>query len=137
MATVTIRWVEGTLMVGTDSNGHSIVIGRNPDDPKTNIGVKASDLLLLSAAACSAYDVAEILAKQREPLQDLKLVCSGEQLSEPPYRFTKIHLHYRVVGDVAQDKVERAIRLSEEKYCSVLNTLRAGVELSSDYEIIK
>lgn len=136
MATVTIRWVEGTLMVGTDSNGHSIVIGRNPDDPKTNIGVKASDLLLLSAAACSAYDVAEILAKQREPLQDLKLVCSGEQLSEPPYRFTKIHLHYRVVGDVAQDKVERAIRLSEEKYCSVLNTLRAGVELSSDYEII-
>ena len=137
MATVTIRWVEGTLMVGTDSNGHSIVIGRNPDDPKINIGVKASDLLLLSAAACSAYDVAEILAKQREPLQDLKLVCSGEQLSEPPYRFTKIHLHYRVVGDVAQDKVERAIRLSEEKYCSVLNTLRAGVELSSDYEIIK
>jgi putative redox protein len=137
MATVTIRWVEGTLMVGTDSNGHSIVIGRNPDDPKTNIGVKASDLLLLSAAACSAYDVAEILAKQREPLQDLKLVCSGEQLSEPPYRFTKIHLHYRVVGDVAQDKVERAIRLSEEKYCSVLNTLRAGVELSSDYEIIQ
>jgi putative redox protein len=137
MATVTIRWVEGTLMVGTDSNGHSIVIGRNPDDPKTNIGVKASDLLLLSAAACSAYDVAEILAKQREPLQDLKLVCSGEQLSEPPYRFTKIHLHYRVVGDVAQDKVERAIRLSEEKYCSVLNTLRLGVELSSDYEIIQ
>ncbi len=137
MATVTIRWVEGTLMVGTDSNGHSIVIGRNPDDPKTNIGVKASDLLLLSAAACSAYDVAEILAKQREPLQDLKLVCSGEQISEPPYRFTKIHLHYRVVGDVAQDKVERAIRLSEEKYCSVLNTLRAAVELSSDYEIIK
>lgn len=136
MATVTIRWVEGTLMVGTDSNGHSIVIGRNPDDPKTSIGVKASDLLLLSAAACSAYDVAEILAKQREPLQDLKLVCSGEQLSEPPYRFTKIHLHYRVVGDVAQDKVERAIRLSEEKYCSVLNTLRLGVELSSDYEII-
>jgi putative redox protein len=137
MATVTIRWVEGTLMVGTDSNGHSIVIGKNPDDPKTNIGVKASDLLLLSAAACSAYDVAEILAKQREPLQDLKVVCSGEQLSEPPYRFTKIHLHYRVVGDVAQEKVERAICLSEEKYCSVLNTLRAGVELSSDYEIIK
>jgi len=137
MATVTIRWVEGTLMVGTDSNGHSIVIGKNPDDPKTNIGVKASDLLLLSAAACSTYDVAEILAKQREPLQDLKVVCSGEQLSEPPYRFTNIHLHYRVVGNVAQDKVERAIRLSEEKYCSVLNTLRAGVELSSDYEIIK
>jgi putative redox protein len=137
MATVTIRWVEGTLMVGTDSSGHSIVIGRNPDDPKTNIGMKASELLLISAAACSAYDVAEILAKQREPMQDLKVECSGEQMSEPPYRFTKIHLHYRVVGDVAEERLVRAICLSEEKYCSVLNTLRAGVELSSDYEIIK
>jgi putative redox protein len=137
MATVTIRWVEGTLMVGTDSNGHSIVIGKNPDDPKTNIGVKASELLLISAAACSAYDVAEIMAKQREPMQDLKVECNGEQMSEPPYRFTKIHLHYRVVGDVAEERLVRAICLSEEKYCSVLNTLRAGVELSSDYEIIK
>jgi putative redox protein len=137
MGTVKIRWVEGTLMVGTDSNGHSIVIGRNPDDPKTNIGVKASDLLLISAAACSAYDVAEILNKQREPLLDLKVVCDGEQMSEPPYRFTKIHLHYLIRGDVDQDKLERAIRLSEEKYCSVLNTLRGGVELSSDYEILK
>lgn len=137
MGTVTIRWVEGTLMVGTDSTGHSIVIGKSPEDPKTNLGVKASDLLLLSAAACSTYDVAEILAKQREPLQDLKVTCSGEQLSEPPYRFTKIHIHYQVTGDVDQEKLERAIRLSEEKYCSVLNTLRANVELSSDYKILK
>lgn len=137
MGTVTIRWVEGTLMVGTDSTGHSIVIGKSPEDPKTNIGVKASDLLLISAAACSTYDIAEILTKQREPLRDLKVICSGEQLTEPPYRFTKIHLHYQVIGDVNQEKLERAIHLSEEKYCSVLNTLRAGVELSSDYKILK
>jgi putative redox protein len=137
MGTVTIRWVEGTLMIGTDSTGHSIIIGKSPDDPKTDLGVKASDLLLLAAAACSTYDVAGILTKQREPLQDLKVMCSGEQQSDPPYTFTKIHLHYQVTGEVDKDKLERAIQLSEEKYCSVVNTLRLGVPISSDYEIIK
>ena len=57
MSTVTLRWVDGKLMVGTDSNGHSIVIGKLPEDEKTFIGIKPSDLLLLAAAACTAYDV--------------------------------------------------------------------------------
>lgn len=135
MGTVTIRWVERTLMVGTDSKGNSIVIGRSPENPDEHIGVKASDLLLLSAAACTAYDVAEILGKQREPLEDMKIFCSGDQQSDPPYTFTKIHIHYQIKGNVDQSKLERAIRLSEEKYCSVINTLQKGVPVSSDYEI--
>jgi putative redox protein len=135
MGTVIIRWVDRTLMLGTDSNGHSIVIGRSPENHDTFIGVKPSDLLLLSIASCTAYDVLEILSKQREPLKDLKVLCSGEQESEPPYTFTKIHLQYQVEGNVDKSKLERAIRLSEEKYCSVINTLQQGVPVSSDYEI--
>ena len=135
MGTVTIRWVEGILMVGTDTTGHSIVIGRSPENRDTFIGVKPSDLLLLAAASCSAYDVVDILSKQREPLEDLKVFCSGEQLPDPPYTFTKIHLHYEVTGAVDSKKLERAIELSEGKYCSVVSTLRAGVMVSSDYEI--
>lgn len=136
MGTVTLRWVEGLLMVGTDSTGHSIVIGRSPEDKDTLIGMKASDLLLLATAACSVYDVIEILTKQREPLQDLKVFCSGDQLTDPPYTFTKIHLHYQVKGAVDEKKLARAIQLSEDKYCSVISTLRPGVPVSSDYEII-
>lgn len=135
MSTVTIRWVERTLMVGTDTKGHSIVIGRSPEDHDTFIGVKASDLLLISVAACTAYDVVEILSKQREPLNDLKIFCHGEQKSDPPYTFTSIHLKYQVKGNIDPSKLERAIRLSEEKYCSVINTLQEGVPVSSDYEI--
>ncbi len=137
METVTLRWVEKHMMVVSDSNGHSIVVGRSPDPQFQWLGVKPSDLLLMSAAACSAYDVFEILTKQREPFNDLRVECSGEQMPAPPYTFTKIHLHYEVHGKVDPEKLERAIYLSEEKYCSVLATLKPVVSISSDYEIIE
>lgn len=138
MGTVTLRWLESLLMVGTDSNGHSIVIGKNPEgDPPWN-GIKPSDLLLLAAASCSAYDVVTILTKQREPMEDMKVVCSGEQLPEPPYAFTEIHLHYIVTGAINPEKLEKAIQLSEVKYCSVICTLSAGgLQVTSDFEIIQ
>lgn len=137
MGTVTLRWVAGKLMVGTDTHNHSIVIGRSPENPDEFLGMNASDLLLLSAAACSAYDVLEILVKQREPVSDFKIHCSGDQLSDPPYTFTCIHLQYIVSGAVNKDKLKKAIQLSEEKYCSVISTLRLGVPVSSDFEIIR
>jgi putative redox protein len=89
----------------------------------------------MAAAACSAYDVVTILTKQKEPLRDLQVTCDGEQLSDPPYTFTKIHLHYLVYGEVSQNKLARAIALSEDKYCSVISTLKPGVPISSDFEI--
>ena len=135
MGSITLRCVEGHLMVVSDSNGHSVVVGKSPDPQFQWGGVKPSDLLLMAAAACSAYDVIEILAKQRESFEDLKIQCSGDQMEEPPYAFTKIHLHYIVRGQVNPEKLERAIRLSEDKYCSVLATLRPGVPVTSDYEI--
>lgn len=136
METVTIRIVEDKLMVGTDTKGHSVVIGKSPEDESVFLGIKPSDLLLMAAASCSAYDVVDILKKQREPFEDLRVLCRGEQQSEPPYTFTEIHLHYQLRGDVNPDKLERAIRLSEEKYCSVIASLRPGVLITSDYKII-
>jgi putative redox protein len=135
MGTVTLRWVESKLMVGSDSNGHSVVIGRSPDDHDAWNGIKPSDLLLLAAASCSAYDLVEILTKQREPLKDIKVTCEGKQQADPPYTFTQIHMHYVIKGNVDRVKLERAIDLSENKYCSVVSTLRPGVPISSDYEI--
>jgi len=135
MGTITLRWVEKYLMVASDSNGHSIAVGRSPDQEHIWAGVKPSDLLLMAAASCSAYDVVEILTKQREPFTDLKVFCSGDQISDPPYRFVKIHLHYQVHGQVNPVKLEKAIRLSQEKYCSVINTIRPDTPITFDYEI--
>lgn len=136
MGAITLRWVEDKMMVTSDTNGHSIVVGRSPDPQHEWIGVKPSDLLLMAVASCSSYDVVEILTKQREPLRGLKVLCTGDQLPDPPYTFTCIHLHYQVTGAVNPEKLKRAIHLSEDKYCSVISTLRPGVPITSDFEIL-
>lgn len=133
---VAIKWVEETMMAGMDSNQRPIIIGGARNQEPSWQGLKASDLLLLSAAACSTYDVITILTKQREPIVSLDVICTGEQLKEPPYRFTKIHLHYIVKGDVSPEKLKKAIELSENKYCSVINTLKPQVEVTSDFEVL-
>ena len=138
-STVNIKWIKSseTVMAGVDSRGTPAVIGVWPEHEPLWRGLKASDMLLMSAAACSAYDVVNILRKQREPLESLEVFCTGEQESEPPKRFTHIHLHYQFKGDLNQEKVKKAINLSEEKYCSVLNTLKDSVELTSDWKILE
>ena len=138
MGTVAVKWVESQLMTGVDSFGHSLVMGSWPEKRPEWAGLKPSDLLLLLAASCSAYDVVMILARQREPLEGLDVSRTGEQQSEAPYAFTKIHLHYSIKGSrLNPKKVERAIRLSEDKYCSVVNTLKPTVEITSDFEMIE
>ncbi len=136
MGTINVKWSESNLMVGADTRGSTLVLGTSTEREPDWKGLKPSDLLLISAASCSTYDVALILNKQRQPLQALEVVCTGEQMPEPPYAFTNIHLHYIVKGEIDPEKVARAIHLSEEKYCSVLNTLRGSVALSSDFELI-
>jgi putative redox protein len=135
-STVFLKWIDSTLMAGMDSRGRSIIIGTDLEAKPEWLGVKASDLLLLAAASCSTYDIINILSKQREPLRRLEVACSGQQITEPPYLFTSIHLHYIVSGPVDPLKLDKAIHLSEDKYCSVVNTLRPGVRITHDYEII-
>lgn len=137
IGTVSVKCVESKLMIGVDSFGHPLVIGNWPErDPQWS-GLKPSDLLMLAAASCSSYDVIMILNKQKEPIQGLEVTCTGTQEDEPPYHFTSIHLHYTVRGAVNPKKVERAIDLSEEKYCSVTNTLKHGVKITSDFVIVE
>ncbi|GAB4579681.1 MAG: OsmC family protein [Anaerolineales bacterium] len=135
-STIALKWLESQLMAGVDSFGHPIIIGSWPEKEPQWAGLKPSDLLLLSAASCSAYDVIKILFKQREPLEGLEVQCTGEQEPDPPYRFTKIHLHFKITGLVNLTKLERAIYLSQEKYCSVVNTLKPVVDITCDYELV-
>ena len=135
--TVNLKWTGARMMLGVDSRGAAIPIGFNRDADPPWSAVKPSDLLLLAAASCSAYDVVEILQKQREPLEGLDVQCTGEQITEQPYKFVTVHLKYIIKGAVNPKKVERAIQLSEDKYCSVLATLRPSIEISSEFEIIE
>jgi putative redox protein len=133
MSTAIVRWIGGKQFVGTDSTNHSVVIS-TPDE---GIGMKPSELLLVALASCTAVDVVEILAKKRMPLGSLEISVSSEQDPDPPWTFRKIHIKYRLRGKTLTEKdVAKAIKLSEEKYCSVAATLRATVQISTEFQIL-
>jgi putative redox protein len=134
MATSTVKWIDGKQFIGIDSTNHSVVLST----PGEGIGIKPSDLLLIAVGSCSAVDVVEILEKKRMPLSQLEISVSGEQDQDPPWTFRKIHVHFRISGkDLTEKAVALAIKLSEEKYCSVTATIRATAQISTDFEIIE
>ena len=142
MSNVALKWTgeESQMFMGRDSFGHVVMAGSWPKDDNDEWqewkAIKPSDLLLLSLASCSAYDVVMILKRQRQPLVNLYVNVEGNQASAPPYQFTDIHLHYTVAGDgLDAAKVERAIKLSEEKYCSVAATIRGVATLTHSFDI--
>ena len=99
-------------------------------------GLSPMQLLLAGAGGCSAIDVMNILEKQKQPLEDLKIEVNGDKQSAGNYsEFRKIHLKFILTGDLDEKKVERAIELSTTKYCSVSKALEKGSEILSSYEI--
>jgi putative redox protein len=133
MATATVKWIDGKKFIGIDSTKHSVVLSTADE----GVGIKPSELLLIAAASCTAVDVVDILTKKRMPLSHLEISVTGEQDQEAPWTFRKINLHYILAGKGLTGKaVEQAIQLSEEKYCSVSATLRATVQISTDFEIL-
>jgi putative redox protein len=143
MGQVSIRWVgdDSRMFVGRDSVGRVVVTGhwQNERDEQWTEwrGAKASDLLVIALCSCSAYDVVDILCKQRVHMTGLQVFADAEQAPDPPWAFTHIHLHYVVTGrDLDSKKVERAIALSEEKYCSVAATIRGVTRITHDFEVL-
>ena len=99
--------------------------------------MKPSEMLLVALASCTAVDVVEILEKKKVGLQGLEIQVSAEQDTDPPWTFRKIHLKYFLKGEKLDMKVaEQAVRLSEEKYCSVAATVRGVAEISWEIELV-
>jgi putative redox protein len=142
MGNVAVKWTGAgsQMFIGRDSFGHVVLSGSWPKDEDGDWqewkALKPSDLLLLSLASCSAYDVVLILERQRQKLLDLYIDVAGTQQDKPPHAFTEIHLHYVLKGEnLDPAKVQRAIELSEEKYCSVAATVRGVANLTHSYKI--
>lgn len=133
MASATVRWLNDRNFVGTDSTGHSVVLSGQ----KNGIGVSPSQMLLVALAACSSVDVVEILEKKRKRVNLLEVTATGEQDPQPPWTYRKIHVTYRLAGkNLTSKAVEQAIRLSQEKYCSVAATIRGVANITTEYEIV-
>jgi putative redox protein len=133
---VRIKWVEDVSFVGESETGHAVVLDGAPENGGRNIGMRPMEMLLIGMGACTAFDVVTILKKSRQPIVDCIAEIEAERADEIPKVFTKIHVHFVITGDnLNEAQVERAVKLSAEKYCSASIMLSKSVEITHDFEI--
>lgn len=120
-----------------NEQGSVVHIDASPDIGGMNAGMRPMQMLLAAMGGCSAIDVISILKKQKQPLKDIKVTVKGER--EPdvvPSLYTEVHAHFRLFGDLDKEKVNKAIALSVEKYCSVAKTLESKAKITYSFDII-
>ena len=136
--TVGLRWEGGLRFTSSDAHGHTVTVDAPEQDGEPFDGFKPGELLLTSLAGCSAMDVVDILRKQRQEVTGVDIQVLGSQQAEPPWTWEEIHLAYVVRGRrLIRSAVERAIELSETKYCSVGATIEARCKITSTLQIIE
>jgi putative redox protein len=135
---IRVKWVDGLRFVATDSMGHSIVTDSTKTAGGEGAGFTPLQLLLAALGSCTGIDLVDILGKQRQEIDAVEIIVSGERVKDPPRVYSGIHVEYRIKGKgISEKAVKRAIQLSEEKYCSVGAMLRAKAQVSSSYVIIQ
>ena len=131
-----VKLVDGITFVAESGSGHAIVLDAAPEVGGRDLGPRPMEMLLMGAGGCSAIDVVMILRKARQPVADCVVELEAERAAEDPKVFTRIHMHYVVTGKgVNPLQVEKAIKLSKEKYCSATIMLAKTAEVTSDFEI--
>lgn len=133
MQTASIKWIGEEKFVATSPSGHAITID---SDRASNKAPGPMELVLMALGACTATDVVSILKKKRQKLDSLEVVCSGERAAEPPSVWIKLEILYRLRGAIEEAAVQRAIELSEQKYCSVSAMLQKTAKLTWRHEIL-
>jgi putative redox protein len=135
---VTVKWVEERAFLGESGSGHTVVMDGPPDHGGRNIGIRPMEMILLGVGGCSSFDVMDILQKGRHEVLDCVVEVTAERVDAVPSVFSKIHLHFKVTGrNLKETIVERAVKLSAEKYCSASIMLGKSVDITHDYEVIK
>ena len=134
----TIKWVDNVMFIGQSGSGHSIVIDGPPQAGGENAGIRPMELMLVGLGACTSFDVVTILKKSRQDVTDCHAELEAERAEEIPQVFTRIHVHFVVSGHQLKSKqVERAVKLSADKYCSASIMMAKTVVITHDFEIIE
>ncbi len=130
---IVVKWQGDSAFIGSNPSGGTVQMGKLGDVP----GVSPMEIVLVGLAGCTGVDIVDILAKKRQPLTALKVKVRGKKAEEFPKVYTDIEVTYLIWGDGIDPKaVERAIHLSEEKYCSVSAMLRSSAQIHSTYQIM-
>lgn len=132
------RLNEGFHLEAVNENGNVVHLDASPDIGGTNKGMRPMQLLLAALGSCGTIDIISILKKQREPLVDIKIIVTGEREKDvTPSPFTEAHIHFKLFGDLNEDKVRKAVSLSVDKYCSVAKTIEKTTKITHSFEIIR
>ncbi|MCW5848496.1 MAG: OsmC family protein [Anaerolineae bacterium] len=129
-------WSGGFKFTAISGSGHSIVMDAAAEHGGEDAGARPMEVLLATLAGCTGMDMITVLRKQRQPVEGLEILVHGQQADQHPKKYTDITVEYVIHGnDISPDAVERAIRLSEEQYCSVAATLKGAATITSTYRI--
>lgn len=133
-----ITWINGRAFLGESGSGHSVVMDGAPEAGGRNIGVRPMEMLLLGLGGCTAFDVVMILEKSRENITGCEVELVSERASEDPKVFTYVKMIYTVTGkNLKPASVERAIKLSADKYCSASKMFEFTTKIEHEWKIIE
>lgn len=128
---------DGFHLEASNELGNVVHMDAAPEIGGTNLGMRPMQLLMVALGGCGTIDIISILKKQKQNLKDIKISVTGErEQGAVPSLFTKAHVHFRLFGDLDEDKVRKAVDLSMEKYCSVSKTLEKTAVITYSFEII-
>lgn len=134
----TLKWNGDARFVASTSSGHEVRMEGAAELGGKNEAPRPMELILAGAGGCSAYDVVLILKRGRHVIEDCEVRLTAERADTDPKVFTRIHYHFIVTGKaLKQEAVERAIKLSAEKYCSASIMLGKTAEITHDFEIVE
>lgn len=132
-----VQWVDGMTFLAETGSGHTLVMDGAPDAGGRNLAPRPMETVLAGTGGCTAFDVVMILKKARQDVTGCEVSLAAERAQTEPKVFTRIHFHFRVKGNnLKPEMVERAIKLSAEKYCSASIMLGKSAELTHDWEIV-
>ena len=135
---ISVNWVDGLLMVGKSDSSHTITMDGPPESGGENLGVRPMEMLLLGVAGCTMIDVVTTLKKMRQDLSHCETKINAERATDHPKVFTNIHIQFIVKGkDLDSKKVDKAITLSAEKYCSASIMLGEMATITHDFEVVE
>ncbi len=124
-------------MEAANEDGQTLQMDASAEIGGEGKGMRPNQLLLAGLGGCSSIDVIQILKKQRQPLEDIQVRVEGERQKDVvPSLFERINVHFILKGNLDESKVQRAIQLSMEQYCSVAKTLEKTAKITSSYKII-
>ena len=133
-----VKWVEQASFLGETESSHAVLMDGSPAAGGRNLGPRPMEMLLIGAGGCTSFDVVSILKKSRQAISDCYVELEAERAETDPKVFTKIHMHFVVTGkDIKPEAVEKAIKLSAEKYCSASIMLGATAAITHDFEVLQ